>query len=362
MKDSGGRATFFIDESGNTGAYWLDPEQPIFAYGGWLVPEFAETELHTAINMVRTKYQLQGAELKWSQISRRPNRAAIFRELFERFLNGPALPFFFVADKEYQVAAKIVETYFDPAYNSSLSIQFASAMKEKKALAEILLSAPAALKEFAGWIRSGAAPTRSEVLRLGEQLSEHLANGGATQAATAISGLTESGIADLQQEFTGDAWLRSTTGHTLLALLQLLGRYLRTHNVEVEIVHDALVRYDPLFDLVRSLFREAEGDDIPWVEDNLALVLMPTVTGLRLADSRTVPLVQGADLLVGFLRTAFTKLKQQQALDTDERAVMIDLAVIHDQWFTWDANMPQTMWTAAAQVAFGGHSVDPLGG
>jgi len=31
-------ATFFVDESGNTGTDWLNKDQPFFVYGGWLIP------------------------------------------------------------------------------------------------------------------------------------------------------------------------------------------------------------------------------------------------------------------------------------------------------------------------------------
>ena len=41
---------------------------------------------------------------------------------------------------------------------------------------------------------------------------------------------------------------------------------------------------------------------------------MPTVTGLRLADSKTEPMIEMADLLCGFVRTVFKKIKKGQEL------------------------------------------------
>lgn len=345
-------ATFYCDESGNTGVHWADPDQPVFAYAGWLVPRDVEDALISALNAIRTKHKIQGSELKWSKIGKRPNGAEIFRAVFELFIQNTALPFFFVVDKDYQTAAKIVETYFDPEYNVNLSSGFTSAFRAKKELAEMLLSDAAILREFAGWLRAGIEPPASDVLGMSDRLRKRFAALGAIGAADALSDFTEEGIADIQHEFAADVWLRTTTGHTLFALLQRLEGFLRLHSLEVEIVHDELVRFDALFEMMRGLFRDSDGTDVHEVEDSLIYLAMPTVTGLRLANSASEPLVQAADLLAGFLRTVFTKLKFREPLRPDEQAVIHGLVMIHDQWYTWDANISKATWSVLAQLAF----------
>lgn len=345
-------ATFYCDESGNTGTHWADPDQPVFAYAGWLVPSDAQDAVLGSLDEIRSRYRIQGDELKWSSIGRRANGAAVFRELFQLLLNGPAMPFFIIADKDYHLAAKVIETYFDPEYNPNLAPGFTGAMTVKKELAEVVLGAPAILSEFAGWIRAGSEPAADDVFRMAGQLRKHFAAVGQADAASALSGFTAEGVSGIQSEFAADAWARTTTGHTLFGLLQRLEAFLRAHDLEVEIVHDQLVRFDPLLDMMRGLFREADGPDAYQVEESVIYLRMPTVTGLRLADSKAEPLVQAADLLAGFLRTVFTKLRRSEALDAEEHAVVHDLFMIHHRWSTWDANMPEAMWSAFSEAAF----------
>ena len=347
-------ATFYCDESGNTGVNWADPDQPVFVYAGWLVPSHAEAAIFSALDVIRARYRIQGTELKWSKIGKRANGAAILRAVFELFLRNAAMPFFFVADKNYQIAAKIVETYFDPEYNHNLASGFTGVFTVKKELAEMLLGAPSILSEFAGWLRGGIEPPAADVRRMVDQLREHFSTLGEADVAAVLSGFTAEGIADIQREFAADVWLRTTTGHTLFALLQRLEGFLHLNTVEVEIVHDELVRFDALFDLMRVLFRESDGTDIHQVEDSLIYLVMPTVTELRLADSRSEPLVQAADLLAGFVRTVFTKLKHSEPLKPDEQAFIHDLAMIYEQWYTWDANIPEETWSTLIQTAFPG--------
>jgi hypothetical protein len=344
-------ATFFCDESGNTGANWADPDQPIFVYAGWLVPDDAVAGIVSALDGLRAEYRIRGTELKWSAIGKRANGAAIFRTVFDLLLHNAAMPFFFVADKDYQTAAKIVETFFDPEYNDNLARGFSGAFEVKKRLAEMLLTAPSIRSEFADWHRRGDEPPAQDVVRLADQLRKHFAALGETDVASVLTGFTPRGIADIQREFAADVWLRTTTGHTLFALLQRLEGFLRINTIEVDIVHDELVRFDTLFDLMRELFREADGDDTHQVGASLVYTSMPTIKGLRLADSRSEPLIQTADLLAGFLRTVFTKLKHKKPLIADERAVVHDLAMIHQQWYTWDANIAEEMWATFVQAA-----------
>jgi hypothetical protein len=150
-----GAATFYCDESGNTGVNRANPDQPVFTYAGWLVPRGVENALISALDGIRERHRIQGGELKWSKIGKRANGAAIFRAMFEFFRQNASVPFFLVADKDYQTAAKIIETFFDPEYNTNLMTGFTSAFRVKKELAEMVLSEQSILGEFAGWLCAG---------------------------------------------------------------------------------------------------------------------------------------------------------------------------------------------------------------
>lgn len=56
---------------------------------------------------------------------------------------------------------------------------------------------------------------------------------------------------------------------------------MRQRLVELDIVHDNLVRYEPAFDLVRGMFRPSEGTDPTMAGGQPIFHSLPTVTGLR---------------------------------------------------------------------------------
>ena len=72
----------------------------------------------------------------------RDNGSAAFRDIFQTLLTNAAVPFFQVMDKNYILAAKAVEMFFDPEYNPFLPTEFTSAYDVKKDLAEGFLLAP----------------------------------------------------------------------------------------------------------------------------------------------------------------------------------------------------------------------------
>ena len=136
-RDRLARATFYCDESGNTGVHWGDPDQPVFVHGGWMIPTSHQDALLTELTLIRQRYRLNAPELKWQQLARRANGSAVFRAIFEVMLANAAIPFFHVMDKDYILAAKAVETFFDPAYNHFLPMGFTLAYDIKKDLASI---------------------------------------------------------------------------------------------------------------------------------------------------------------------------------------------------------------------------------
>lgn len=347
------RSRFYCDESGNTGVHWGDPEQPIFVHGGWLVPIEAISNIIDGVADLRRRNRLRAPELKWQQLARREDPGAVFRGFFETVLDGGGLPFFWVMEKDFITGAKIVETFFDPAYNHHYPIQFTGARDIKKELAEAVSHSAEVLQRFGDLMRAGQRPPAGVVREVAARLANHFQAGNAPALADSLRDFSDEAISAIQGEVDSATWMRTTVGHSLPALMQLLEGFMRKRQVELEIVHDNLVRYEPAFDFVRSMFRPPEGTDFTMVGDRPFYHSMPTVTGLRLADSKSEPMIQLADLLCGFVRTAFTKIKNSQDLTPGEQAVCLYLALAQDRWSSWDANMPQWMWQSFARWTVG---------
>lgn len=346
-------ASFYCDESGYTGTDWANPEQRIFVHGGWLILQDGKAAILSGVEQLRSRHGLRAPELKWRQLARRPDGAMIFREFFQLMLKNGALPFFQVADKDYITAAKCIETYFDPAYNRHLPMSFAADFTRKKHLAEVLMSAASVLADFAQMLRAGLAPGADAVRRLSLDMSQHFMSAGELEAAIVLRDFTDDEVALIQSEFTVAPWLRTTTGHTFWAVIQHLEGFLRAHDVgEVDIVHDNIVRFDELLDLIRGRFRESTGREVQVIDGRTLFLNTPTMTRLQLRDSKSEPFIQLSDLLCGHLRTMFATLKAGASLSPAEIACAVDLAVIQMEWETWDTNVPDDMLAAFADAAF----------
>lgn len=333
--------TFYCDESGYTGTDWANPDQPVFIHGGWLIPD-ADAVVHIIKEMdeIRRRYRLRAPELKSGQLLRRHNSSGIFREFFSLGLRHGALPFFQVADKDYLIAAKTVETYFDPAYNHLLPFVFTANAGRKKKIAEGLLHDPALLRRFAELLRAGTRPSESEVRQIGRDLASCLRSAGQATAASWLPEFSAEGIRDIQLEFDAAAWARTTTGHTLWTVLQQLELFLRKQGMTTEVVHDNIVRFDDLLDVIRSMFRPAEKTPIRLLDGRSLPDAFSMITSLELADSKDEPIIQLADILCAHLRIIFTKLKSKIPLSEDERKTAFDLYILMLHLSTWDWNVP----------------------
>lgn len=348
------RSKFYCDESGNTGVHWGDPNQPIFVHGGWLVPIRAADSIEGGLLELRRRHRLNAVELKWQQLSRRAEPGAIFRDFFETMRDHDGLPFFWVMDKHFITGAKVVETFFDPEYNEHYPMEFAAARDIKKELAEAVSHSVEVRQCFVDLMRAGERPSAKAVREVAARLADHFQAGNAPVLADSLRHFSDQAISSMQDELGSATWMRTTVGHSLPGLMQLLEGFMRQRPVELEIVHDNLVRYEPAFDLVRGMFRPSDGRDFTMIGGQPRYHSMPTVTGLRLADSKSEFMIQQADLLCGFVRTIFTKIKNHQKFTNDERAVCFDLAMYQKEPNSWDANMPQWMWQEFAQLTEGG--------
>lgn len=148
-------------------------------------------------------------------------------------------------------------------------------------------------------------------------------------------------LADIGSEFGTDVWMRTTLGHSMFALLNRLEHFLRPRDVRIDIVHDNVVRFEYLLGLIRGMFRDSDGSDALVINGEIRFFSMPTVDSMRLGDSKDEPFIQLADLLCGFVRTVFTKLKRGQQLDPDELAVCGDLVMLRHEFYSWDVNVPK---------------------
>lgn len=346
------RATFYCDESGNTGVHWGDPDQPVFVHGGWMIPETKKDALLATIPDLRQRHRLNAPELKWQHFAKRDGGAAIFRDFFDTILAHGAMPFFQVMDKDYILAAKATETFFDPAYNQFLPVEFTSAFDIKKELADNLSHASEELADFGDMLRAGVPPEPARLDELAHRFAAFMERNNGPALAEMLRHFDAAALDAMGSEFGAAVWMRTTLGHSMFALMNRLEHFLRPRNVRIDIVHDNIVRFDELLGMVRGMFRESNGRDTLIINGEARYFSMPTVDGMRLGDSKDEPFIQLADLLCGFVRTVFTKIKFDDSLSADERAVCGDLVALHADYYTWDVNVPEKTLATLSTVGW----------
>ena len=130
----------YLDEAGNTGLNFLDPAQPTYVLGGWIVRadqiEAASTAV-TAVSQESGSPDLKGSRMMHS-VAGRQRVERLVRDL--RQLG--CYPVYSLYEKRYAVAAKIVEAFLDPVYNDHLLSSFEADVFAKQAVAQQLHDLP----------------------------------------------------------------------------------------------------------------------------------------------------------------------------------------------------------------------------
>lgn len=115
----------YLDESGNNHADWFNNEQPYFVYGGWLIDASKKSDIEKYVNEYISKKkckELKSKNLFKKSINKNSKNYKEFMEIFKEFIyNFNAIPFLHISNKKFLISALIVDTLFDPKYNSSIN-------------------------------------------------------------------------------------------------------------------------------------------------------------------------------------------------------------------------------------------------
>src|SRR5437867_4229959 len=113
--------TLYCDETGSTGNRLLDPAQPTFAEGGWFIDHESRDVAQDAVVQIEKRYRPGATELKGANLVKNLRGQRMVREVCEALGKNGAVPYAYVVEKLYSVCGMIVDTFFDPQYNSAIS-------------------------------------------------------------------------------------------------------------------------------------------------------------------------------------------------------------------------------------------------
>jgi|LGVE01.1.fsa_nt_gb hypothetical protein len=111
---------YYFDESGNSGSRFLDYQQPSYIEGGWVVEKKNIQHISTVITEIESSYPFKIEELKGKQLIKHKRGQELILKMIHEIGRHGGIPILHICEKKYMVCGKIVETFFDPLYNSKI--------------------------------------------------------------------------------------------------------------------------------------------------------------------------------------------------------------------------------------------------
>lgn len=304
----------FLDESGNTGAHFIDLRQPVYVVAGWLVPLPFVDKAKKAVASFHKAHYPQAAELHAKKVLRSANGAARSLKLVDTLAEAGCMPIASLVEKRYAVAGKIVETFLDPLYNplvpKELGIEAGpeTDIGLKQGLAQIFYNLPDTyLEDFAKAYRE---PDGLVLAQSMDRLTLALRLIGNDALAQMLDGSRPR-----LDEIAGDeAWVKETKGTgslnfpifaTLLSILEDIGRSIGVRRLHVR--HDSSEEFREAFQFVFERFKSLRhmpiAKEVRYQNGRLAIFGLRIVHSFEMTDSLGSPLIQAADLLAGALNS-----------------------------------------------------------
>lgn len=334
---------FYCDESGNTGTNWTNQVQPYFVNGGWLIDAQSEQQIKEKLTKLFNEYQ--GPEIK-SSILNTSKGMYYLDKSFSILLESGSLPFFVVADIEFMVAAKIVESFFDYEYNKSILPTFSYDKELRKNMASVMLQDREIIHKFSRVIKS-LIPTKLELFEIQGLLVNLFKDCSCLSVANNISQLNEASLMDIIEEFNIVTCFGTKRNQiclnfpVLFFLMQLVNDFACVHQLTVNFCHDELRGYDSIFNELRSIIiNKPPVRKLYYLDGSHVTITYPYIKTFNVNSSHNNVFLQMSDLLCGFITRCLKKIKTKCMLSQEEINALKIFIPLHDELYTWDYCAP----------------------
>ncbi len=305
----------YFDESGNTGTNWLDENQPYFVYGGWLIED---CNLDSAIECLHNSFSSsQANEIKAKNILKRQHNT------FYNWYNDmtkKAIPVFIIADKHFMIAAKIVETFFDCAYNPNIKNNFNWQFDLKRMLAEVINKNESIIEKFQELIKCGIIELKTMVI-IKELLFDHFSEIGLLEVANTIKLLNDESLLKMIDEYKmlsnngAEKKNLSLFEPAIFQLILNLDKFCQRINTRATCTADSLFSFDSIINELQEIINNNS--------------LITNIDSIEMKDSKTHEMIQAADLLCGYIRECLDKT-DEYAKEDKSKDLWTMLIGLHD--------------------------------
>jgi hypothetical protein len=301
-----GHFSLFVDESGNTGRNLIDAAQPVYILAGWFVPDTAIPAVNRLMADLQSDLASKAREIHASQVLRTRKGRDAFAPFLKQMGAVGGWPVFQLVEKRYWIAGKVVETFLDHEYNTSVSPEFFNDIEKKQLLANELCELPDEyLHEFAVAYREmnleqlTRSAQRFSVLYKLRNHPELERNFGQAVVNLADVVRDESAVNDsLPHNVMQSVNLPVLV--TFLSQVEDLARRLGLQSLKI--VHDESREFAPGIAWLLSKYTHGKGDSTArMANDYLVDFTFEKIVGFDMVASDTSAGVQAADLLASAL-------------------------------------------------------------
>jgi hypothetical protein len=290
----------YCDESGNTGRNFADRAQPVFIEAGWYVRHAESRALAEKIEELEKRSAYTKAEVKGNKLLKSGKGRGFLRAVSE-MMGQSAIPYFYLVEKRYAICAKMVESLFDPSYNSAVRNEELWDPEARQGLAQNFYDGPEDLIYSFG--AAYRAKDADAIHANAQQWLEHFRTQPGSDMATRITAVLPVLNEEMQGEFR--AFDGTPTGYDSLnmPIWVMVFQDMEQHfSGPCDLIHDRIAEFQECFEQTYKLLRDGRPSRMLFKDGRTFTSGLQKVVSLNFAESKTEPLVRAADCIASSTR------------------------------------------------------------
>jgi hypothetical protein len=305
----------YCDESGNTGKNFADRAQPTFIEAGWYVRHDESRAIAEKIEQLEKRAGYTKAEIKGTKLLKSGKGRAFLRMVSE-LMGQSAIPYFYLVEKRYAICAKMVESLFDPLYNSAVRNDELWDPDARQELAQKFYEGPEDLIYIFGgaYREKNADAIYSNARQWLEHFRAHPAGDMATRIAAVLPVLKD----EIQGEF--DAFDQTPTGYDSLnmPIWVMMFQNMEQHFPDpCDLVHDRIAEFQECFEHTYQSLRDGRRATMVFKDGRAFTSGLQKVVSLSFAESENEPLIRAADCIAATTREFAWRAFKGESIDED---------------------------------------------
>jgi hypothetical protein len=303
----------YCDESGNTGKNFGDRAQPVFIEAGWYVRHEEAAGIAEKIERLERREGYSNKEVKGAKLLKSGKGRGFLRAVSET-MGHSAIPYFYLVEKRYAICAKMVESLFDPSYNSAVRNEELWDPDARQELAQGFYDGPEDLIYSFGAAYREKNP---DAIRRNAQLwLEHFQAKPVGDLATRIAAV----LPVLKEEMRGEfgACDETPTGYDTLnmPIWVMMFQDMEHHFLDpCDLIHDRIVEFQNCFEHTYKMLRDGRRSTMVFKDGRAFTSGLRKVVSLSFAESETQPLIRAADCIAASTREFAWRAFNDESID-----------------------------------------------